>query len=794
MRLQLALALVLACGDATSPYTHYPLEDAPNAQYAIARVGDCGDYAPSNGPCNITILAELCDACPACTAFNTNGWLKSCANASCGNALAPNSRVDTYVKNGGVAPNPGPSPWAPVADVEDEHYPSEEVTERAAVDVAPSLVALGDAWAVLAPPGGGASVNVSAGEALGEWVLAGTVPSLPAPGEGGVAVLERSFARWGVVVFVGAAGEVGRLRKGTGAVAGLRMPNYAGLIANESSCGSDYYARVSANASDVIADRIIAESVDGEASFLGAAKFLPPQRDYAIIGGIDSYDKYSVAPDGRIKAADDAIYVPGLAAADAGPGVLVFDPFVHLPKGLVPATNFSVSKSALLGGSLRIVAVTSWEPTTLAGFEQIAFAPSAPVNGSALVRLRAVAGGVDAPPFQYSYFAASRTGVAPLAAADFYAALWVEAALWNSALAAASVINLPGQDGARQVDSARGALIASLSLYVGLQPNYGDGADYWSPQVNRGGSLPFQLIALVQNLLDVNLPEMGAARLGWWQDHYICGAPTSAPLCVGKADGTITTGDWETSCPYAFADGFADLGEMQDVFARTARALLAANAATAASWIAFQVPAAVRLANYSLALRRAAASNSSQTGVIKGLVWGPPEHDTCHDPGFYYHNNAQMVRGMREMGAFLTNVCPTYCPAFAAFGAVLTSEAALFSDDFAASVAATITRLPDGSVFVPPIAALAYAPFESMIESTVAEYSNFRYFAELLGAGILASDVSVGLQRFRESHTGTVSSITRWSDHLDDSTSSHATTLHAARPAALTRNLINARP
>jgi len=32
---------------------------------------------------------------------------------------------------------------------------------------------------------------------------------------------------------------------------------------------------------------------------------------------------------------------------------------------------------------------------------------------------------------------------------------------------------LPGREGARQVDMAAGALIASLSLYVGFQPNYG---------------------------------------------------------------------------------------------------------------------------------------------------------------------------------------------------------------------------------------------------------------------------------------------------------------------------------
>jgi len=217
----------------------------------------------------------------------------------------------------------------------------------------------------------------------------------------------------------------------------------------------------------------------------------------------------------------------------------------------------------------------------------------------------------------------------------------------------------------------------------------------------------------------------------------------------------------------------SDYGEIQDIFSRTARALLAAGSADAAAWIAHNAPAAVRVANYSLAARLAAAGNASQTGVIKGLIWGPPEHDTCHEPGFYTHNNAWFVRGMREMGRFLTAVCPTACPDYAGFGATLTAEATAFAADFAASVAAISTTLPDGSVFVPPVHALGYAPFGNMVESTIAEYSNFRYYAELLGSGILSDAQSVGLQAFRETHKGTVSGITRWSDHLDDMPSTY---------------------
>jgi hypothetical protein len=106
---------------------------------------------------------------------------------------------------------------------------------------------------------------------------------------------------------------------------------------------------------------------------------------------------------------------------------------------------------------------------------------------------------------------------------------------------------------------------------------------------------------------------------------------------------------------------------------------------------------------------------------------------------------------------------------------VYLAEAAAFQADFDAAIAATVTRnaTTGAIVFVPPVAVAGFAPFGSMIESTIAEYSNFRYFSELLGADVLTADASAALQDFRESTFGTVSGITRWSDHLDDMPSSY---------------------
>ena len=143
--------------------------------------------------------------------------------------------------------------------------------------------------------------------------------------------------------------------------------------------------------------------------------------------------------------------------------------------------------------------------------------------------------------------------------------------------------------------------------------------------------------------------------------------------------------------------------------------------------------------------------------------------DTCHSPGYYYHNNAWFWRGMVEAGKFFRDVCGALpvCGALAAQGPVLLAEAARFRADIEASLALACTFDGQGNpLFIPPIAQVAYPPFKSMIESTVAEYSNFRYFSELLGADFLSPAMSVALQEFRETHQGTVSGITRWSDHL----------------------------
>lgn len=370
-----------------SQYKRYPSTDIPNCQPTCIRVGDCGDYPPNpKGPCNVTLLAQICDATCGCIAFNTNGWLKGCANSTCGSPFEPSDRVDTYVKGTG---EPAPAPSTPPPAVDDEHYPDEEVLERQAAS--PVLVSADDTSAVLLPPSGSGQPQkvVVGGQAFG-FVLVAVLLQQRATV---AVVLERSFARWGFLSVVepldgeGRGGEIARLRKGTGQVSGFSMPNFNAIIDHDCV----YYGRVYGNATDYIGGMLLAES-DGEPTFQQAIKYMPPQRDYAAIGGIEPYQKYSVSPDGRIKTADDAIYTPSNDVKDTGPGVLVFDPATVLPQGHWPATNWTFAKSALVGNHLRVVSTIGFDNVTAKGYEQLAFAPASDVNAEVYVRLRATQG------------------------------------------------------------------------------------------------------------------------------------------------------------------------------------------------------------------------------------------------------------------------------------------------------------------------------------------------------------------------------------------------------------------
>ena len=106
--------------------------------------------------------------------------------------------------------------------------------------------------------------------------------------------------------------------------------------------------------------------------------------------------------------------------------------------------------------------------------------------------------------------------------------------------------------------------------------------------------------------------------------------------------------------------------------------------------------------------------------------------------------------------------------AYAALAAALAAEAPRFAADLARSVALSAVTLPDGLVFHPPVAASGATPFKSMTESILSSYTNFRYYAESVSAGVLSEQAVGEIMGFRAARGGSLSGMTRFEGHLDD--------------------------
>ena len=117
-------------------------------------------------------------------------------------------------------------------------------------------------------------------------------------------------------------------------------------------------------------------------------------------------------------------------------------------------------------------------------------------------------------------------------------------------------------------------------------------------------------------------------------------------------------------------------------------------------------------------------------------------------------------------------------PAEAQFATTLHSKCAAFKSDLDASREASLVRMDGAPFFLPPYAVANFTPYPAMPFSNRgspkqdygggAAYANFRYFGEMLSAQFMGPELDVAVEEFRESHYGTLSSMTRFRTHLDD--------------------------
>lgn len=264
------------------------------------------------------------------------------------------------------------------------------------------------------------------------------------------------------------------------------------------------------------------------------------------------------------------------------------------------------------------------------------------------------------------------------------------------------------------------------------------GTNYWSLSQKDRGSLPLESYALDHALLLWGHADAAAENVEFYWNHYVrdtSGLPPKPLDGVASSTGppgSIDLKHWEDVC--TFADSYADYGRWIDLWVITARAKEATGDLT--GWIQRTWPQSKLMARYMLGLQ----ANANATGVGKGLIFGPAEHDTCKFEAHWFSISAWTWRGLNALGRFLSD---TSAVDERPFADTLAKAAVTLKDALDAALA--VSLVTDGAgkpYFVPPYAAVSinhsatgFKPYSSMIEVTAdsaigfgggPSYANFR--------------------------------------------------------------------
>ena len=572
----------------------------------------------------------------------------------------------------------------------DEFYPAEEENRTI---VWPRLVELHANVAVLEWPGE-PSRALGAGDRYGEWELVGIITQ-PTP----LAVVERDFARWGVLGYVGTNGPVATLRKAIGKLNNLRHDN---------AFPPGYFDRILAAQEDVLGQEILASGEDP--SYEAAARLLPPLEAYTFLGTTTSRQKVIVWPDGRL----------GFGVRDRRLAEVLFDPRTVLGNS---TSASATTQQGLVGGYLSVIDYGFFDVTAHSGWEEMAFSTGQDELAT-YVCLRPAEG-------KRAYW--RLPGPQPMKdGSKFYRALLSLQREWEKFFAEGMQIKLPD---ARVDDASHAALVRALISEVGLHPKYGAGA-YWAEQHD---TFPPTIILLNQCLLDWGFEEEVKTRLGYYLSHYV------------KPDGTF---DY-------YGPAISEYGQMLALAARYVRVTGDTD------WLRQCLPALRRIADSLRAQMEASRKRLPPESPYYGLLFGSAEADTRKDTRFYFSGDVWCWRGLVELGELLSDEGHTAGDAaLAQLGKSMLGEAATFQGNVQAALLRAL-RKDTAPPFLAPVAGLE-VPFGRMTESQLSSYTNYRYWPEMLSAGMLTPEMRDAIVAYRATHGGELAATTRFEHVLDD--------------------------
>jgi hypothetical protein len=406
---------------------------------------------------------------------------------------------------------PGPDCMAPEISLErfsgrldDWYYPAEEPAERARLTL-PRAVEIGEGQATLAD-GEGPGRRLAVGASLGDWRLMAVLP-----GAEPIAVVEREFDHWGLILYLGRQGIVAEIRKAVGRVEKMTRPPIR--------FPADYFDRLLTAEEDVLGSKVLAGG--REPSYGELAGCLAPLESYTFLGNASSSQKFIVYPDGSLGTDLNRTSRP---AAER----LVFDPATA-----VPPLESTVVKRGLLGGYLPAIDYGVFDSARKQGYELCALAQ--PGGSHALVRIRQPGGATRywrTPPLE------------TIDPAEFYGGLLALSQHWSRFFDAGLRLELADR---RALDVARGCLARALSGLPGDHPKYGMGSYWGQPDLHDG--FPPTTLSLCRCLLDWGFADEANRRLGYYLDHFV------------KPDGTLLY----------YGPAVAEYGQLLDLAAACAR-------------------------------------------------------------------------------------------------------------------------------------------------------------------------------------------------------------------------------
>lgn len=383
------------------------------------------------------------------------------------------------------------------------------------------------------------------------------------------------------------------------------------------------------------------------------------------------------------------------------------------------------SRWGWLGGRPPVLCVLTWEadgPT-----ESLIFtAPGTDGRAEIWFRQRRWPNGEPEDTFR-------RSGTGEACAGRFYTLLA------EVHLADPSAQGLPVELPEADVVEAAGTMLALARLtFRGVLPRYGVGGY----DLEMHNSFPPALLSLAETLLAWG--ETAAARN--LVDHYLSR--------YARPDGTL---DY-------YGPALAEYGQLLTLIA------LIVQRTDAWPWFRARLPLVRPLWRRLLDLQERSRATYAEEPRHCCLIPGLPEADYHGDEAqwktFYYSGDVWVARGLLSMGSVLESASLS---GLRAEGALLSAAG---SEHRAAVVSSLSQVMGDSPDYVPP-GPDQPEPLTNLTANTHASYCNYRYFPEMLSAGVLPEDVMRRALRWRRHHGGEVLGMTRFGHQLDDWPAAH---------------------